>query len=420
MAWLKKLGVDVDQKVGGNLVVLLLLAMFVTFAWQAVRPILFNVDLYDFNSHYLASYAVQHGLDPYNLDTLQGLAKDLGAGKVTIFRYPPFWLVLLTPFGALPHSGAVLAWQVLNLALLVAAVWLIAKTLRLGLDARNALVIGLLLFNYDPLIYNLAIGNTNLVILVLLVSVALAWTYKRETTAGVLLGLASAVKVTPVVFLAYFLWKRNFRLVASAVVTILASIALGWLVLGERMSRAFLDTLTTFATEDNAWIGNQSWRGFLDRIFVGDEFVHAPLQDPNLDHWLYYGGVALFAALTALILFRSRRTNQFHLEFALGLFAYLIVSPTTWVHHLVWAIYPLVALALACLDRKKVAPTFWFGIGYLLIALTLEYRNEAIFQWPASLWISSKFYGLLILYAVNAWLLLTRVPSADQAVSSPA
>lgn len=398
---------NVNQKLGTNLVVLILLALSVTFAWQAVRPILFGVDLYDFNSHYLASYATQHGLDPYNLDTLQSLAQDLGPHKVTIFRYPPFWLLLLTPLGALPYPAAVLTWQLLNLALVVAAVWLTAKTLRLGFDAKTALVIGLLLFNYDPLIYNLAIGNTNLVILVLLVGVALAWTWQREMLGGVLLGLASAIKVTPVVLLAYFLWKKNWRLVASAVVTILASIVLGWLILGAQMTRTFVDTLTTFAAEDNAWIGNQSWRGFLDRIFVGDEFVHAPLQDPNLDHWLYYGGVIVFVALTAFVLFRSRRSNQFHLEFALVLIAYFIVAPTTWIHHLVWAIYSLVALALACLDREKLAPTIWFGIGYLLIALTLDYRNEMIFAWPASLWVSTKFYGLLILYAVNAWLLLT-------------
>ncbi|MBI5034481.1 MAG: DUF2029 domain-containing protein, partial [Chloroflexi bacterium] len=227
MAVLKNSISNVNQKIGTNLVMLFLVAMFATFAWQAIRPILFNVDLYDFNSHYTASYATQRGLDPYNLEVLQGIAKEVGAKKVTVFRYPPFWLLLLTPLGAMPYPAAVLTWQILNLALLVLAIWLTAKTLRLGLDATNALVIGLLLFNYDPLIYNIAIGNPNLIILVLLVGTALAWTYKREMLAGFLIGLASAIKVTPVVFLAYFLWKKNFKLVATALGTLLTSIVLG-------------------------------------------------------------------------------------------------------------------------------------------------------------------------------------------------
>ncbi|MBI5035086.1 MAG: DUF2029 domain-containing protein, partial [Chloroflexi bacterium] len=224
--------------------------------------------------------------------------------------------------------------------------------------------------------------------------------------AGFLIGLASAIKVTPVVFLAYFLWKKNFKLVATALGTLLTSIVLGRVVLGEQLSRIFLDVLLAFGSEDNAWVGNQSWRGFLDRLFVGDEYVHAPFQNSNLDHWLYYGGVALLAIITAFVLWHSRRSEQFHLEFSLGLLAYFIVAPTTWVHHLVWAIYSLVALALACLNREKLAPIFWFAVGYLLIALTLDYRTDTLFQFPQSLWISSKFYGLLILYGVNAWLLL--------------
>ena len=40
----------------------------------------------------------------------------------------------------------------------------------------------------------------------------------------------------------------------------------------------------------SAFEGSDTAEEFADRIFVGDEFVHAPLQDPNLDHWLYYGG----------------------------------------------------------------------------------------------------------------------------------
>ena len=79
-------------------------------------------------------------------------------------------------------------------------------------------------------------------------------------------------------------------------------------------------------------------------------------------------------------------------------------------------LYPLIVLAVVSLDRKYVAPIICFAIGYALITFPLDYRNELIFRWPQALWISTKFYGLIVLYVLNAWLLLT----APRAASAPA
>ena len=405
-----------QQKLDSKLIVLLLVVGFMGFAWQALRPLVFNADMYDFNSYYVSAYATQKGLDPYAFDTLTPLAKELGARKVTVYRYPPFYTLLFLPLSFLPYSAADLVWRMLNLALIIFAVWLIVKTLALPLNGKTALVIGMIVFNYDPLIYNLAIGQINLLILILLVGAAYAWMRQREVLAGVLLALGASIKIAPAVFFLYFLWKRGFRLVAAGVAAMVAFALLAFCALGEQATRTFVTILTAFAQEDNAWVANQSWRGFLARLFVGDEYVHAFYPDATLERALYYAGVLAIVAFTAFVLYRSRRANLFHLEFAFVLLAFHLVSPTSWVHHLVWIIYALVALAFACLDRKQLAPIMGFAVGYALIAFTLEYRNEQLFQWPQALWISTKFYGLLILYTVNAWLLL----KPAHGVSAPA
>ena len=131
---------------------------------------------------------------------------------------------------------------------------------------------------------------------------------------------------------------------------------------------------------------------------------------------MYYAGALIITALTAFVIYRSRRTGLFHLEFALVLITFHLISPVTWVHHLVWMLYPLIVLAVACLERKHLAPIIFFAIGYALIAFPLDYRSEQVFHWPQALWISTKLYGLIILYAVNAWLLLT----APSGVIAPA
>ena len=108
------------------------------------------------------------------------------------------------------------------------------------------------------------------------------------------------------------------------------------------------------------------------RLFVGDEYVHALYPAAALERVLYYAGALAIVVLTALIIYRGRHTDQFHLEFAIMLIAFHLISPTSWVHHFVWMIYPLVVLAFACLDREQLAPIILFAIGYALIAFTLR------------------------------------------------
>jgi hypothetical protein len=401
-----------EQKLGSQLVVLLLVVGFISFAWQAIRPLVFNTDMYDFNSYYISAYATQKGLDPYNVETLQSLAQELNIPKVTDYTYLPFNTLLFLPLSFLPYPAAVVVWRLLNLALLVFAVWLISKTLALSLNAKAALIVGVIVFNFDPLIYNLAIGQINLLILLLIVGTAYAWTRHREVLAGVLLALGVSIKLAPAVLFLYFLWKRGFRLVAASIAAIIAFAVIAFLALGEQATRKGIASIVGFAQEDNAWIANQSWRGFLARLFVGDEYISALYPAARLESVLYFAGVLVIVVLTAFVLYRSRRSGLFHLEFALVLIAFTLISPVTWVHHLVWLLYPLVVLAVACVDRKQIGPIVFLAIGYALIAFPLDYRNERVFQWPEALWVSTKFYGLVVLYAVNAWLLL-RAPSGD-------
>jgi alpha-1,2-mannosyltransferase len=408
-----------NRKLGSKLVVLLLVVGFIGFAWQAIRPLLFNGNMYDFNSYYISAYATQNGLDPYDYDTLQSLAKALGDPKVTVYRYPPFSTLLFLPLSFLPYPAAVLLWRIFNLTLIVFAVWLIWKTLALPRDAETALVIGAILFTFDPLPYNLAIGQINGLILLLLTGVAWAWTRQRQVLAGVLLAFAASIKIAPGVLFLYFLWKRGFKLVAAGVSTAIVFALIAFFALGAQTTRTFIAVLTAFAQEDNAWIANQSWRGFLARLFVGDEYIHALYPAATLERVLYYAGVFVIVALTALILYRSRNAELFHIEFALVLIAFSLVSPTSWVHHFVWLLYPLIALAFACLGRRHLATIALFAIGYALIAFPLDYRSAELFGWPQALWISTKFYGLIILYAVNAWLLLAAPHSASTPAASP-
>src|SRR5438477_147197 len=59
-------------------------------------------------------------------------------------------------------------------------------------------------------------GNVNVLILFLIVMSLLAFCHHRDGLAGFLLGLSIACKLTPALFLAYFLYKRAWTTLAGA------------------------------------------------------------------------------------------------------------------------------------------------------------------------------------------------------------
>src|SRR5262249_13788484 len=77
-------------------------------------------------------------------------------------------------------------------------------------------------------------GNVNLFILFLVVASLGAYCGRREFLAGLLLVLSIACKVTPALFVPYFVWKRAWTTLAGTVIGLLLfiwvvpALALGW------------------------------------------------------------------------------------------------------------------------------------------------------------------------------------------------
>ena len=133
--------------------------------------------------------------------------------------YPPFWAmassllnvgpmatvrVILYPFGLVP----------LGLILL-----LLSRRLQPHMPLGNqrttwALTLALLLCSRF-LIRELPECGANLMMVALAWSGVYAWTRRRDGLAGTLIGLATALKCTSALFLVYFAWKRQWRLVAA-------------------------------------------------------------------------------------------------------------------------------------------------------------------------------------------------------------
>lgn len=137
------------------------------------------------------------------------------------FTYPPAFAFVMIPFVPMPLWFAVLIWYLITLACTVLCCWL-AETLALQLvpgpwaekeriwfrTLSIFLSLKLILAVYEDQAYDL-------LVLPLTLYGILALSNRRNLSAAVSLGIAAALKVTPLIFLPYLLFKRRF--VAAAV-----------------------------------------------------------------------------------------------------------------------------------------------------------------------------------------------------------
>jgi alpha-1,2-mannosyltransferase len=291
------------------------------------------------------------------------------------FTYPPFAAVLFSPLAvaSLATDGVVLTLISIALTGVVIVITLQAQGHRLpvwGLVAITSLALLL-----QPVRATLGMGQINLVLLAAVVAdVLLASTLWPR---GLLVGLAAAVKLAPLVAVPFFMLRGNRRAVLVALLSFAAATALG-AVLAPRDSLRYW-TWAVFATDR---IGkpisapNQNLRAVVARL---------GLTGPvGVAVWVMAAVVVV--ALVIVAGCRALRASQPGLALVLVAIAGLLVSPMSWSHHWVWCVPAL--LVLADLGRVHRIPR-WLAIsGLVLFVISphalLPHRGVAGEHW--ALW----------------------------------
>jgi hypothetical protein len=282
------------------------------------------------------------------------------------FTYPPFAAFVLMPAAAVPAQLA--GW-------LNAAGSVLALTVALGVVVgRSWLPMAVpLALCMEPVRQTLGLGQVNLWLfaLVVLDLIVLRRTGSRWTGVGV--GLATAIKITPGLFIVYLLVTGQWRAARTAAVTVAALTGCGLVLAPAETVRYFGDLLwRTERVGAAEAVANQSLAGLLARTATA----------PG-DWWLPLCLLALAVGLRRAWL-AHRAGDEAAALTLVGLTGNLI-SPMSWTHHLVFlpvAIYlladaglggggglrdrdpmPLLA-ALAGYGLSVVSP-IWFGSGAL-------------------------------------------------------
>src|SRR6266480_4996812 len=162
----------------------------------------------------------------------QILELDDGVNIWEKFNYPnpPVMVLLLKPLVPLPPVVGSMAWYYLKVVMALAAIWLAFRLVetpgRPWPVWAKALAV---LLSLRPIEGDLSHGNVNLFILLVCVAALACFRKRRDFSAGGLLALAIACKVTPALFVPYLVWKRAWKTLAGCAAGLVLSF---WLVPG--------------------------------------------------------------------------------------------------------------------------------------------------------------------------------------------
>lgn len=190
----------------------------------------------------------------------------------------------------------------------------------------------------EPVTTAIGYGQIDLLITALVV-VDLAWD-ERSGSAGILIGLAAALKLTPLIFLPYLLFTGRTRAAGQGLLTFVGSIAFAFLTVpGDARvfwGGAVFDTSrVTGRHHSGGGPANQSLHGLLMRIAPG--LPHSGLV------WAL--SCALVGGAGLLLAVRSAGRGDAARGFALTAVTGLLVSPISWTHHWAIAVPGLLVLA---------------------------------------------------------------------------
>jgi alpha-1,2-mannosyltransferase len=327
------------------------------------------------------------------------------------YIYPPVFAILVAPLGLLPDAAANVIWLLIGQGALAAALVMTLRWLRPSAVALTVILCATVTFY--PLWIDGVQGQANLLVL-LLVTTGIMGVVQKKPRFGAALGAAAALKLTPLLLLAWLLLDRRFREAAWMVGAFAAVTAAAALLRLDDTLIFFRQVLPALAS-GTAYYANQSLAGVLSRVFS---------QNPYTTPWVTLSWAFLLPVAGAILLgaywfWRMRR--QPALARVVAFLPLLpLLSSVTWPHHLVILLPVLWIGAIALAERDwPLAPTA-VAAGLLLIF-------DVVDRWPVGpafgqpgfraaqtgdglvlIVANALFFATLILFGVAPWLLRSR------------
>ncbi|AMA00644.1 alpha-(1-2)-mannopyranosyltransferase MptD [Corynebacterium glutamicum] len=304
-------------------------------------------------------------------------AQPFDMGDISLpFIYPPIGAILFAPWGYFDFITVELAGNLVVIGsslLLLLCLYLVTNAVLSGRDKLLAFTIAAISWPIalfaEPVFLNADLGQINILIMALVVMDLLP--IKRRIPRGVLIGLAAAIKITPLAMLLYFLVKKDFRGIINAVISLLAFTAIGAVLAWENTKEFFSSTLLNLSAEgdsgvDTTFQSNSSIQAMLYRWWTSKADAEASSLPTIL--WIV---LSLIAVAAVAYLMHQLFSRGLHVEAVMvNAMLMLLISPISWSHHWVWL--PLWAVVFFVRYRQhRSHPKFLLWSGVILSVMLL-------------------------------------------------
>jgi alpha-1,2-mannosyltransferase len=300
----------------------------------------FGVYRLDLDVYRIGAQAWMHGR------ALYGPLPPIANGMLEPFTYPPISAVVMAPLALVSSTTAGVLMTAVSLGLLLGVLVLFLRAAKLADGPRAWKLASAMLplaVLIEPVRTTLAYGQINIVLMALVACDTLlpsTWFTVRGRTVGwprgALTGAAAALKLTPLVFLLYFVVRRDWRGCLSLAGGFLAATGIGFALCPKDSWQYW--TSTVFQTNrigPHVFSGNQSITGVLFRAHLTG----------GVENKVWLGLSVLIGVAALVAVGKAVRRGRTVTAIALTACTELLVSPVSWSHHWVW-VAPVLVCAL--------------------------------------------------------------------------
>jgi hypothetical protein len=330
-------------------------------------------------------------------------AAEIARGFVFVPLYPPPQLLLAALYASIPGPSGAVLWVATNALASILALLLLLRIVRRVHPAATP-IFCLIVICYTPLFEDIRLGQRGGLLMLLSVA-SMALIVRRPAVAGVIAGLATAIKFYPGAMVLAVNPRKQWTFLAAIAATTAVVLAVSFIPFGSPflyVTRVLLPSITWQRSGPHdcfqnstqllfgRLVGGESY-GVIDQAGVWRQATFVPWQLESLSSVLFYGTIALILAGTIWAVWRSNAAQPFSAAVCISLGT--IVPGEVFTYQFLAMMPLLILMFMKALEHRRV--------GTMLIlasALWILLVSPCALPLP-SLWTIAA----LAIFAVSVW-----------------